>query len=356
VAHPAWAPATVPRADVALLDDAPQPLGPRTAVRLHLGTAEVGARVVAQGSRLEPGQLRPVRLVLDAPVVARAGDRFVLRAPSPAVTIGGGVITDAQAARRSKPFDRAGMPLDERLSELLDEAGPRGLPAAALGVRLAAASGDLAPAIERAGAVELAGGAGLLVSRAAFDAARGRLLARLDEFHRAHPLATGASLQDLRMQLKLAPELAEAVILAGVEQAEIEIDRGEVRRKGWKPELSEVDEATLERVISRLSDAGLEPPDTAELVREFGPRAEPLLPVAVARGAIVQVERTRYYTPSTLQQIIGKIGAEISPAQIRELLGVSRKYVIPLLEYFDGVGLTSRRGETRLWVGRDGSA
>jgi selenocysteine-specific elongation factor len=362
VAHPAWAPATVLRADVALLDDAPQPLGPRTAVRLHLGTAEVGARVVAQGSRLEPGQLRPVRLVLDAPVVARAGDRFVLRAPSPAVTIGGGVITDAQAARRSKPFDRAGMPLDERLSELLDEAGPRGLPAAALGVRLAAASGDLAPAIERAGAVELAGGAGLLVSRAAFDAARGRLLARLDEFHRAHPLATGASLQDLRMQLKLAPELAEAVILAGVEQAEIEIDRGEVRRKGWKPELSEVDEATLERVISRLSDAGLEPPDTAELVREFGPRAEPLLPVAVGRGAIVQVERTRYYTPSTLQQIIGKIGgavargAEISPAQIRELLGVSRKYVIPLLEYFDGVGLTSRRGETRLWVGRDGSA
>ena len=102
------------RADVALLDDA-APLGPRTRVRFHLGTQDVGARVVAAGGPLAPGTIRGARVLLDEPILGRAGDRFVLRLPSPPATIGGGVVADPlPAVSRPKPWT-PGLALDQRL-------------------------------------------------------------------------------------------------------------------------------------------------------------------------------------------------------------------------------------------------
>ncbi|MDE3171989.1 MAG: selenocysteine-specific translation elongation factor, partial [Gemmatimonadota bacterium] len=119
VTDPAWEPTLALRADATLLADAPRALGPRTAVRLHLGTAEVGARIAAAGGPFGPGQTRAVRIVLDAPLVARGGDRFVLRFASPLATIGGGVVTDALAPRRARPFDAVDAPVAARLARLL---------------------------------------------------------------------------------------------------------------------------------------------------------------------------------------------------------------------------------------------
>src|ERR1019366_9876627 len=82
----------------------------------HLGTSDVGARLVAAAGRVEPGAIHAGRIALDAPVVARAGDRFVLRTTSPAMTIGGGVVTDPQPpARRAKPWRAPGAGDGERL-------------------------------------------------------------------------------------------------------------------------------------------------------------------------------------------------------------------------------------------------
>ena len=103
VADAAWRPSNVLRAEVVLLDDAPQTLRARTAVRFHLGAADVGARVVADGS-LAPGERKFARIVLDEPVVLRAGDRFVLRSASPAATVGGGIVIDPFATRRARPW------------------------------------------------------------------------------------------------------------------------------------------------------------------------------------------------------------------------------------------------------------
>jgi selenocysteine-specific elongation factor len=100
VTLPDWPATLVVRADATLLPGAPT-LRPRTKVRFHLATSDVGARVVAVGSPVGAGESRPVRIVLDEPVMARAGDRFVLRSASPLATIGGGVITDPLAGRRA---------------------------------------------------------------------------------------------------------------------------------------------------------------------------------------------------------------------------------------------------------------
>jgi selenocysteine-specific elongation factor len=99
-----WSPSRVMRADVVLLAEAPRSLRTRTRVRLHLGTSDVGARNVSRDGVLPPGCQRSVRVVTDAPIVTRAGDRFVLRAESPSTTIGGGVVLDPSASPRARPW------------------------------------------------------------------------------------------------------------------------------------------------------------------------------------------------------------------------------------------------------------
>ncbi len=103
VEEAAWSASRVLRADVTLLGDVPRSVRPREWVRLHLGTSEVGARIVVPGGMLAPGETRGARVVLNAPLVARAGDRFVLRLASPPSTIGGGVVADPAPAPAAPP-------------------------------------------------------------------------------------------------------------------------------------------------------------------------------------------------------------------------------------------------------------
>src|SRR5205085_2872426 len=103
----AWRASRVLRGDIELIDDAVITLGPRSLVRFHLGTNDVGARLIVRDAALEPGVTLSARIVLDEAIVARAGDRFVLRAASPVVTLGGGVITDPMAPLRARPWPLA---------------------------------------------------------------------------------------------------------------------------------------------------------------------------------------------------------------------------------------------------------
>ena len=361
VADAAWEPTLALRADATLLAVAPRSLGPRTAVRFHLGTTEVGARVVSAAGALAPGETRPVRLVLDAPVVARGGDRFVLRTASPLATIGGGVVTDAQAPRRGKPFDAAKVDVAARLRWLLREAGPRGVPAGSLRVRLGGGAGDIERAIASAAAVSAPRSERLVASHAV-DADGRRLLGFLDAYHLAHPLAPGASLQELRTRLLVPAEFVELLVRRGAEAGEIETEGGEVRRRGWRPSLAPAQQVTLTNIVSRLAVQGWEPASVEELTVEFGPGTEEMLRIAAGQQLVVQVEANRYYATAPLNQILDKVsaafagGRDIAPSELRQTLGLSRKYVIPLLEYCDRSGLTMRRGEGRVWIGREPGA
>ncbi|HVB31379.1 MAG TPA: selenocysteine-specific translation elongation factor [Gemmatimonadaceae bacterium] len=361
VADRAWEASAVVRADASLLPDVPRPLGPRTAVRFHLGTTEVGARVVTAGGPLEPGQTKPVRLMLDAPVVARAGDRFVLRLASPVATIGGGVVTDPHAQRRCKPFAAPDLPPGPRLARLLVEAGAQGVALASLPVRLGVNPRGVPSLLREVSAVE-APGSDRALSPDVFASEGGRVQEFLDRFHRAHPLAFGASLQEVRSRLKVPPAFTEALVARGVANGSLEIEGAEIRRAGWAPTPTEAQRKTLNAMLQRLAEAGWEPPSVAELTAEFGAGAPDIIRLAERSGEVVQVDVERYYTASNLKQLLDKIGAlmtpgkEVVPAEMRESLGLTRKYLIPLLEYCDRVGLTARRPAGRFWNGLNGVA
>ena len=355
----AWRSARVMRADVTLLSDAPNPLGSRRWVRLHLGTAEVGARIVGADGAVLPEAITSVRIVLDQPLVARAGDRFVLRDASPARTIGGGVITDPVAPLRARPW-----PLEERtpsslLQHLLDEAGSEGVPMHHLPVRLGLPPSRVPEVVARHDAWQVG-------PRLVGSAARARLEAEIlrvvRDHHDANPLDVGPQLQWLRSRLKAAEEVATAAIEALHERGVVVVEQGTVRLPGFAPRFTPAEAAIGTRLLAALDAAVHEPPSLEELGTALG--VPPTSLIAIARhlareGTLVAVEPTRYYRAATVEGLVARLRAGMTgdagygPAELRELLGFSRKFLIPFLEYCDRAGITRRdlEGKRRIVEG-----
>jgi selenocysteine-specific elongation factor len=356
VADERWTASAVLRADVRLLADAPAALGPRTRVLLHLGTQEVAARLVAEGGALAPGGRAAVRVVAEVPVVARAGDRLVLRALSPLTTIGGGVVTDPAPPRaRVRPWPGVAHDPGARLLLALDEAGVDGVPERSLAVRLGLAPHDVARLVDGASVVVRLGEQ--VVARAHLDALAASLLERVEARHRDVPLEPGQPLQPLRAALGAPAVVTDAVLADLVGRGRVAVDGALVRRAGWVPQLSAAQRAAAETLQARVTAAGLEPPSLAELAVELGRDVPALVALGERAGLHVALEPDRPAARSALDAAVLSLDARLArgdvyaPGAIREALGISRRFVMPLLEWMDREGITDRRPDGRLWRG-----
>ncbi|MEX2157518.1 MAG: selenocysteine-specific translation elongation factor [Gemmatimonadales bacterium] len=353
-----WAPTTTLDVALELLPGARKPLAVRTRVRVHLGTAEVLGRV-AQVRSIAPGEQGVARLLLERPLVARGGDRFVLRSFSPVTTIGGGVVLDPFPPKRPRVSERglaAGQPPGERLARLVEEAGLAGLSLPAVPVRLGILPTDVAGAVAAAGKGVLAVG-DVLVARRALATEIERLAAVVASHHDTHPLDPGLSLQALRAAVKAPAVVLDLLVDHGVKKQAFELAEGgaAVRRPGWKAALSARAGDAGGRLAQRLADARWQLPTVSELEREFADPAVPALLAHLAReGAVERVDQDRYAVKQALEEFrravettLQELGSA-TPAQFRDRLGLTRKYLIPLLEWADRRGITSRQGNTRV--------
>jgi selenocysteine-specific elongation factor len=170
-------------------------------------------------------------------------------------------------------------------------------------------------------------------------------------------LAPGISLQEVRSRLGAPPELTDTVVARATSSGVIESTGGVVRTAGWSPKLTESQRRALGEIENLLRDAGHEPPSVAELALRFGDEAADLLRLLEREGRVVAVEPERFYATSGRDALVERLrtgmtmGREYSPAELRELLGFSRKFLIPFLEYCDRHGLTSRTAGGRVWHG-----
>jgi len=357
VSEGGWHASRVLRADLTLLGNTVAALSPRASVRFHLGTTEVGARVVTPGGALSPGETKPGRVVLDAPVVVRAGDRFVIRGGSPVSTLGGGVVVDPHPAhRRARPWTAQHDSFDARLSLVLREAGGEGLGIADLPVRLGASPSDVAACLERHKDV-------LRIGARIFDRAyRDELVSSLAEavarHHQRNPLDAGVLLQTIRARVVGRSELLDEAVRTAVISGHLEtIENGLVRRTGWRPTLSN-DQTDLKATLAgALRTAGPEPPSLGELSAAHGPSVVPIIRMLEREGTIVPVESDRYYDAGALTALVDRLrngmigGREYTPSELRDVIGLSRKYLIPFLEYCDRRGITERRSTGRVLHG-----
>ena len=357
VSEGGWHASRVLRADLTLLGNTVAALSPRASVRFHLGTTEVGARVVTPGGALSPGETKAGRVVLDAPVVVRAGDRFVIRGGSPVSTLGGGVVVDPHPAhRRARPWTAQHDSFDARLSLVLREAGGEGLGIADLPVRLGASPSDVAACLEKHKDVLRIGAR--IFDRAYRDELVSSLAEAVAQHHQRNPLDAGVLLQTIRARVVGRSELLDDAVRTAVISGHLEtIENGLVRRTGWRPTLSN-DQTDLKATLAgALRTAGPEPPSLGELSVAHGPSVVPIIRMLEREGTIVPVESDRYYDAGALTALVDRLrngmigGREYTPSELRDVIGLSRKYLIPFLEYCDRRGITERRSTGRVLHG-----
>jgi len=349
-ANDAWTPATALDVELALDASAPRALAHRTRVRVHLGTAETLARVLPRDP-ISPGGRGLARLALEAPVVARGGDRFVIRSYSPVHTIGGGVVLDpCPPVRRARWPAQLSDPAPARRLVALAERRPGGVAAKALPVLTGLPAAEARTAAVSAPELRQVGE--LWVTADSLRAHGDTCLALLRRQHRAHPLERGMPLETLRKSLR-APEVAiEAVLDELVRTGRMRRMEGLVALAGFTPAAAGGEGAVAE-MVALLESAGLTPPSVAELEQQTGRRdAGAILRLAAAGGKVVAVEPDRYYAPAALDRFVAALrqsgGVEaIVPSELRQRLGISRKYLIPLLEWADSQGFTAWDGDVR---------
>jgi len=351
-----------------LLADAPAPLKTRQRVRFHIGTSEVMARVhLLEGPSLEPGARGPVQLRLEAPVVALPRDRYVIRSYSPMVTIGGGELLDvAPPKARRSPALLARLSLlaqgtpEAVLEEHLRRVGAGGARTADLRARTPFgpdALRDLLAALTARGRV-------LLVDREwyvhveAAERLREEAVAALGAFHAREPLKPGMSKEELRTRLGGVEErvflhLLERFAAAGA----IAVEKDKVRLADHRIRLDAEQQRWLDRLEGEFREAGVAPPSVEEAFARLGmTRAEDqaLLQLLLEDRRLVRVREGLYFHAAALRDAEARVAAflrergEITPQDIKDLLGVSRKYAIPLLEYLDAQRLTVRVGDRRV--------
>jgi len=346
----AWESTLALDVEIRLLSDAPRPLATRTRIRLHLGTTEVLARVYPR-ARIDPGGTGLARLALEAPTVARTGDRFVLRGYSPVVTVGGGRVLDPLPPRRQAEWPTTLNSDDPRLRlEALFSRRPDGIPdhqlpllaGAPASVARAMVSAD--PRVERV--------ADRWVPASKIDELATRLTGTLAAFHRARPADSGIPLGELRQSMRRVQWITEAALARLEKKKVIVVAAGVARLADFTPRAPGGD-MEVDRVVAAIEHADLAPPTATELAQSLGVAdIGALLRLAAKEGRVEAVERDRYYGKAALMkfadalQELGRTGP-ITPGQVRDRLGITRKYLIPLLEWADTKGLTVRVGEGR---------
>ncbi len=365
-------------ARVEVLKSASRAVRTRQRVRVHLGTAEVLARVAVleESGEIAPGASGFAQLRLESPVAALPGERFIIRSYSPQRTIAGGEILDAHAARhRRREHERARTRLSElteadhagRLSFFIVSAGEAGARASELAARTGwrdeVLDGALKEALARSLVVE---SEGVAVSRAVFERLAQRAEEEVEAHHARDPLSRGMARETLREQVfaHAAPEVFRAALRDAEERGALVSERELVRSSRHSLELSPADAALRDRLENIYRDAGLEAPTLAEALERAagGPGARPehlrkILRLLLDAGALVRVREDLIFHREALDGLVAALGDYaarheperlIDVAAFKELSGVSRKYAIPLLEHFDRTRVTRRAGDRRI--------
>jgi selenocysteine-specific elongation factor len=352
VASPAWSPTTRFVAQVRLMPDSP-PINARTRLRLHLGTSEVEARLsfspVDHGIADTPFV---TRIRLDEPIIARAGDKFVLRLPSPVSTIGGGTVLDPYPTARSARFVTTANSSDPTslLSAALEAAGTFGIHESILPIRVGVAPAMASKLANEIGAEKIDG---RIVSGDALSALMEEMESSVKNSVANSPLEPGVQLQTLRAELRAPAPVIDHVLFRLMGDDRLELDGALVRPAGWSPKLSDRQIRERDALLREICAAASDPPSVSELESKVGSDAPALLRLLTRSGDLVKVSEERYYSVRAVGDLVARLRGTLDPerfyppSELREVLGISRKYLIPFLEFCDRTGVTERGAQGR---------
>jgi len=343
-----------------------------TEVSFHTGAAEtLGKLALLDRDELQPGDEAWVQIRLQDEVALARGDLFVLRLPSPSMTIGGGSIVEPHARRHRRRQTTVLQQLEvlaqgtpeEIVLDRLRAREPADVESLVTRTGLAAAEtrtalGNLVRSHEvlvldsTNGSVHM-DGRSFVVSFAGWERLSSQVSTLLGAFHRSYPLRRGLPKEELRTRLGAEPRLFVRELERLKADGLATEDGPFVRLTSHSVSFSSAQEKQISVVLDVLREAGVAPPDRSDLESSLGVSGE-LVDALIAQGRLVEVAAGLLYDRDTLSSIVEQIRADISEhgprtvAQIRDLLDASRKYALALVNYTDEHKITRRVGDERV--------
>jgi len=360
-------------ASLYLLPSWDRPFKSGARVHLHTGTAEVLARVnLLDRDELLPGQTTYVQLRTEESVVVGRGDRYILRSYSPMRTLGGGVVADPHG-RYKRGQAGASSELEARLQGDRGEVTLQALAKAGLAPQ---STGDVArllswPEDQAAAAlreltetrqvVPLSGDEERYWHPGAYRDLQGQVRGQLQAFYKTSPLRWGAPKEELRRRLmpKADPRLWNLVLARLQQDGVVEADRDRVALAGRTVELTPAQAGAAQTLAGRYRGGRFSPPLVREALEGLplkGPAADELLQYLVDQGLLVKVGEDLYFHRDVLEEARQRLTGyftdhnRLGMGEFRDLLGTTRKYAVPLLEYFDSTRFTRRLGDDRVLI------
>ncbi|MFH1349423.1 MAG: selenocysteine-specific translation elongation factor [Pseudomonadota bacterium] len=353
-----------------LLPTAPRKLKNRAKVRFHTGTSEIISTVILlDKDELSQGDSCFAQIRFEQPTAVLPHDRYVLRSYSPVRTIGGGEVLNA-LPRKKRRFSQSVISELERLSRgNLDEITSQYVH---MGKFQGVGRREL-PFLTNANKNKLNGVAKALLAQkkiiqydkekevfihAEFlTEARNQIITTLTKYHQDFPLKTGLSKEEVRTRTAGAanPKLFNYLMTELANEEVIVQERDVLRLKDHKVTLAQDQEKIRQEIEETYLKGGLEPPYFKELKEKFpGNMGTDLLEVMVKDEILIKVKEDLYFHRNAIEGLKGKLVAflknngEITTPQFKDMTGTSRKYTIPLAEYFDRTQVTVRVGDSRV--------
>jgi selenocysteine-specific elongation factor len=344
----------------------------RALVRLHTGTSEIIARIILlDKDDLAPGQKAFAQLVLERADVIVASDRFVLRSYSPVTTIGGGQIIDPLPLKHKRQNEKIiadlnilqSGTLSERISVIMERTGFTGINLRGLNFRLGANAKKIREALESLfsgkKAILLDSEDTTVISSYFYNQLEELIGKNLAAYHKKNPLQEGISKEQLKETLgrAISAKLFNLALRSLNKKETIVSDKDNVRLTGHQVQLAGDLDSLRHDITGIYSEAGLTPPSITDVVSGFKDqkaKAQSIIKLMLKDGDLIKINEEMCFS----REVLGKLredykamlikDGKATPATFKDLTGLSRKYIIPLMEYFDVNKLTVRVADHRI--------
>lgn len=343
----------------------------RARVRFHAGTSEIlGLLILLDREKLEPGETTVAQIRLDIPVALVKEDRYVLRSYSPVRTIGGGEILNPVPLKhkRNRPevikslMSLRDLPSEEVVPLHIRESGHIGVSFAGLKVMTNTADKQLENIVQQLLSsrqiILLDRENRTYVHRETLHDLKKQSIEFLEKYHQSNPLRAGMPREELKSKLPLqvSIKLYNLLVNSMIKEEVIVQEEENIRLSGHKVSLQADQTVIRDKLLEIYGKSGLQPPNFKELPKELG--VDPsgirdVLLLLTKEGQIVKVNEELFFDASAISQLKDQLvnylrkHEEISTPDFKNMTGVSRKYLIPLIEYFDSKNVTIRIGDIR---------
>ena len=350
-----------------LLDSAQKPITQNQRIRIHLGTQEVMARVaLTDGKSLQPGDDCPALLRLEQPMVAARGDKFIIRSFSPVITIGGGEVMEVLIEEKWKIVKEKlqnlyESPKSDQLIHLVQEEGAKPITPEKLQYRIGISKEQINAIVEEKEELFwLTHKQGKwLLTQNQWNELKNSIHDFLKKYHAKNPLNAGAQKEEIRQHLNCENSILEALLQSMLDDKSIS-QKGELfLNSNFSITLSSEDDSLQNSILNQLDQEGFTSSTLAQLSLKTGNSKEKLmqvLNVAEQQGKLLRIDGKLMFTQKNFIILREKVNQffsnhpEMSVSEFKELAHTSRKYAVPLLEYFDKKKITYREGNIRKLV------